>query len=147
MSFSAYLQYISQIAPVTFSEYTVHWPLTMVLTTQSFSATFVSVVHNCNLIVQTCCASPTEYCGKPEGAGKQIQILDQELERYENGNQIDYTCINPHKGPGGTATCNNGEWHMPIECKGKPYIYKYVYCIIMVLYHSTVLYYHGTVSL
>uniref|UniRef100_A0A8K9XAW5 Sushi domain-containing protein n=1 Tax=Oncorhynchus mykiss TaxID=8022 RepID=A0A8K9XAW5_ONCMY len=58
-----------------------------------------------------------QYCGKPEGAGKQIQILDQELERYENGNQIDYTCINPHKGPGGTATCNNGEWHMPIECK------------------------------
>ncbi|NP_001117882.1 complement factor H precursor [Oncorhynchus mykiss] len=58
-----------------------------------------------------------QYCGKPEGAGKQIQILDQELERYENGNQIDYTCINPYKGPGGTATCNNGEWHMPIECK------------------------------
>uniref|UniRef100_A0A8C7PCT6 Complement factor H n=1 Tax=Oncorhynchus mykiss TaxID=8022 RepID=A0A8C7PCT6_ONCMY len=58
-----------------------------------------------------------QYCGKPEGAGKHIQILDQELERYKNGNQIDYTCINPHKGPGGTATCNNGEWHMPIECK------------------------------
>uniref|UniRef100_A0A8C7PFW1 Complement factor H n=1 Tax=Oncorhynchus mykiss TaxID=8022 RepID=A0A8C7PFW1_ONCMY len=41
-------------------------------------------------------------------------------QRYKNGNQIDYTCINPHKGPGGTATCNNGEWHMPIECKAKP---------------------------
>nr|XP_046156060.1 coagulation factor XIII B chain-like [Oncorhynchus gorbuscha] len=58
-----------------------------------------------------------QYCGKPEGAGKKIQILDQVLERYENGNQIDYTCISPYQGPRGTATCKNGEWHMPIECK------------------------------
>ncbi|XP_036834646.1 complement factor H isoform X3 [Oncorhynchus mykiss] len=57
-----------------------------------------------------------QYCGKPEGAGRRMEIPDQVLERYENGNQIDYTCINPHKGPGGTATCKNGEWHMPVEC-------------------------------
>ncbi|XP_036834649.1 complement factor H isoform X6 [Oncorhynchus mykiss] len=57
-----------------------------------------------------------QYCGKPEGAGRRMEIPDQVLERYENGNQIDYTCINPYKGPGGTATCKNGEWHMPVEC-------------------------------
>ncbi|XP_038858788.1 complement factor H-like isoform X7 [Salvelinus namaycush] len=58
-----------------------------------------------------------QYCGKPEGAGKTFLILDQVLERYENGNQIDYKCISPYTGPGGKATCKNGEWHMPVECK------------------------------
>ncbi|XP_031641421.1 complement factor H-like isoform X2 [Oncorhynchus kisutch] len=57
-----------------------------------------------------------QYCGKPEGAGRRMEIADQVLERYENGNQIDYTCISPYKGPGGKATCKNGEWHMPFEC-------------------------------
>ncbi|XP_045543842.1 complement factor H [Salmo salar] len=58
-----------------------------------------------------------QFCGKPEGTGKNILILDQVQERYENRNQIDYTCISPYKGPGGKATCKNGEWHMPVECK------------------------------
>uniref|UniRef100_A0A4W5KLQ8 Complement factor H n=1 Tax=Hucho hucho TaxID=62062 RepID=A0A4W5KLQ8_9TELE len=58
-----------------------------------------------------------QYCGKPGGTGAKILILDQLLERYENGNQIDYTCISPYKGPGGKATCKNGKWHMPDECK------------------------------
>ncbi|XP_031641405.1 complement factor H isoform X9 [Oncorhynchus kisutch] len=57
-----------------------------------------------------------QYCGKPEGTGKQIWIIDKVLKRYKNGNQIDYTCISPYKGPGGKATCKNGEWHMPFEC-------------------------------
>ena len=85
----------------------------------------MSLVDNCNLIVQTCGASPTEYCGKPEGAGRRMEIPDQVLERYENGNQIDYTCINPYKGPGGKATCKNGEWHMPVECNGKSMVLYY----------------------
>ncbi|XP_029563940.1 complement factor H-related protein 1-like isoform X2 [Salmo trutta] len=58
-----------------------------------------------------------QYCGKPEGTGKKILILDQVQKRYENGNQIDYICISPYKGPGGKATCQNREWLMPVECK------------------------------
>uniref|UniRef100_A0AAZ3SEX0 Sushi domain-containing protein n=1 Tax=Oncorhynchus tshawytscha TaxID=74940 RepID=A0AAZ3SEX0_ONCTS len=57
-----------------------------------------------------------QYCGKPEGTGRRMEIPDQVLERYKNGNQIDYTCISPYKDPGGKATCKNGEWHMPVEC-------------------------------
>uniref|UniRef100_A0A674A478 Sushi domain-containing protein n=1 Tax=Salmo trutta TaxID=8032 RepID=A0A674A478_SALTR len=44
---------------------------------------------------------------------KKILILDQVQKRYENGNQIDYICISPYKGPGGKATCQNREWLMP----------------------------------
>uniref|UniRef100_A0AAZ3SR58 Sushi domain-containing protein n=1 Tax=Oncorhynchus tshawytscha TaxID=74940 RepID=A0AAZ3SR58_ONCTS len=61
-------------------------------------------------------SAQTEYCGKPEGTGRRMEIPDQVLERYKNGNQIDYTCISPYKDPGGKATCKNGEWHMPVEC-------------------------------
>ncbi|XP_041696461.1 complement factor H isoform X1 [Coregonus clupeaformis] len=68
-----------------------------------------------------------QYCGEPEGAGKHFQIIDQELERYENGNQIEYECLSPYKGPGGKTICKNGEWHKPVECKAScldpPHIY------------------------
>ncbi|CDQ92726.1 unnamed protein product [Oncorhynchus mykiss] len=67
---------------------------------------------SCTLIVQTCCASSAEYCGKPEGEGRRmLPIPDQ--ERYENGDQVEYGCL---------ATCKNGEWDKTI--KGKDYCSK-----------------------
>ncbi|XP_055799680.1 complement factor H-like isoform X2 [Salvelinus fontinalis] len=56
-----------------------------------------------------------QYCDKPKGA--RMEIPDQWLERYEYGTQIDYKCFNLYEGPGGKATCKNGEWHMTAECK------------------------------
>ncbi|KAK6313749.1 hypothetical protein J4Q44_G00152080 [Coregonus suidteri] len=52
-------------------------------------------------------SAQTEYCGKPEGAGRRMQLIP-DRERYENGDQIEYGCL---------ATCNNGEWDKTIKCK------------------------------
>ncbi|XP_071202479.1 coagulation factor XIII B chain-like [Salvelinus alpinus] len=57
-------------------------------------------------------SAQTEYCGKPEGAGRRMPLVP-DRERYENGDQVEYGCL---------ATCKNGEWDKTI--KGKDYCSK-----------------------
>ncbi|XP_045543844.1 coagulation factor XIII B chain isoform X2 [Salmo salar] len=57
-------------------------------------------------------SAQTEYCGKPEGAGRRMQLIP-DRERYENGDQVEYGCL---------AICKNGEWDKTI--KGKDYCSK-----------------------
>ncbi|KAM4629301.1 complement factor H [Polymixia lowei] len=59
-----------------------------------------------------------QLCEKPKDAEQTITVKDKRAI-YMNGDVIEYQCIESEGKSGGNATCVNGTWSKPIECKGQ----------------------------